>query len=232
MCFFTLWLRCALVNNCPQAEQVSSGQSTVASSTRLLGGVSALVLALGLTSGALAENQANDNTGIRAISHDGDDDWVAAFKDAVVEGVMAGTGNAPGENANNNAVASYSSAATRSDASGADAVATNGSTAVDDREVEGGFVFGRGNDATLAFGRNNVVAGAHLNSAVSGLVLIANSDGNILNAHDHGTVIGTGHLLDSSLSSATGASRVVHNTGIANQGRTLAVAGTANFGKQ
>jgi len=102
----------------------------------------------------------------------------------------------------------------------------------DTLNVDGdGIDFGGGDDATVAFGVNNTVASAHLDSTVSGLAL-AISTYDEENNNGHAATITTGSIFNNTLSSASGANRIVFNTGIANQGRALAVAADTSFGSQ
>jgi hypothetical protein len=76
-----------------------------------------------------------------------------------------------------------------------------------------------GDDATLAFGVGNEVASAHLDAAVSGLSFALTPEGAAGSAS-----VGTGSITDNTVTSMSGANRVALNTGIANQGRALAIA--------
>ncbi len=93
---------------------------------------------------------------------------------------------------------------------------------------------GGGDDATLAFGANNTVASAHLEETVSGLALAIiggyedGKDGE--DGHKATATIKTGSIFNNSVSSMSGANRVVYNTGIANQGRALSIAANNSFG--
>jgi hypothetical protein len=306
--------------------------------TKLLAGASALVLTLGLSAGGtLAQNSnANDNDPWTAVTQDSNSDAVAGGQNAVENGAIATTGNALGQDTNNNAAAAHSSTAVQIDntqnfsvkkqpvegvwdgdggygtaiveggsqlnvgdnnkpasadlesasATGKSAAySTNSSieegssetigsgnstaTADDGGAAVGGSGTavgihditigpdqgdrgewqkdgmvklqdgnngdhgdnGSGDDATLAFGVNNTVASAHLDSTVSGLALAIvgyEGDGND-GEHEHSATIKTGSIYNNSISSMSGANRVVYNTGIANQGRALAVAADTSF---
>lgn len=76
-----------------------------------------------------------------------------------------------------------------------------------------------GDDATLAFGVGNEVASAHLDAAVSGLSFAVTPEGEAGSAS-----VGTGSITDNTVTTMSGANRVALNTGIANQGRALAIA--------
>jgi hypothetical protein len=94
---------------------------------------------------------------------------------------------------------------------------------------------GGADDATLAFGANNTVASAHLEETVSGLALavVGGYEGDQRDGEDghKGTAtIKTGAIYNNSISSLSGANRVVYNTGIANQGRALSIAANNSFG--
>lgn len=88
---------------------------------------------------------------------------------------------------------------------------------------------GNGDDATVAFGVNNTVASAHLDSTVSGLALAISGYPDGDDSEPHVATIVTGGIFNNNLSSASGANRIVYNTGIANQGRSLAVAADTSF---
>jgi hypothetical protein len=64
-----------------------------------------------------------------------------------------------------------------------------------------------------------------LDEAVAGVLLAVPTDGNASN----NATITTGSI-STSVTMATGANRIVFNTGIANQGRALAVAADMPFG--
>jgi len=83
-----------------------------------------------------------------------------------------------------------------------------------------------GEDPTLAFGDDNVVASAHLDGNVSGVALAYYGDNG---ANGDATTVTTGSIFNNTTESMTGANRVAYNTGIANQGRSLAVAAGAAF---
>lgn len=86
---------------------------------------------------------------------------------------------------------------------------------------------GGGDDATVAFGVNNTVASAHLKQTVSGLAIAIS--GNYEGEDPESATITTGSIFNNSISSATGANRIVFNTGIANQGRALSIAANSSF---
>lgn len=107
--------------------------------TRLLGGVSALVLTMAVAGSALAQQNALENTN-SAIAQNGGD-AVVGNANAVENGAIAAGDNAVGENGNDNALASQTSAAVRIDTqAGVEALAVDGSTAVE----EGAAVIGDG----------------------------------------------------------------------------------------
>jgi len=119
-------------------------------------------------------------------------------------------------------------------AQSAAAASSNVYITTDSATVDGskdGFGSGAGDDATVAFGIGNTVASAHLSQTVTGLAVAFASDPPD-RGRDHkvgAATIKTGSIYNNSVSSMTGANRVVFNTGIANQGRALSVGANNSF---